>query len=63
MGRIRKVVEKMGAYNYKVCEYAHGTKITNYSRPIFTDLKKQKRLTLTEAERSPEMKRHSLQTS
>lgn len=53
----------MGAYNYKVSEYAHGTKIINYSKPIHTDQKKKKRSQLSEAERTPEMARHSLQTS
>ena len=53
----------MGAYNYKVSEYAHGTKIVNYSKPIYTDQKKRKRALLTEAERTPEMAKHSLQTS
>ena len=53
----------MGAYNYKVSEYAHGTKIINYSKPIYTDQKKKKRSQLSDAERTPEMARHSLQTS
>ena len=52
----------MGAYNYKISEYAHGTKITNYSKPIYTDQKKEKRSQLTDAERTPEMVKHSLQT-
>ena len=34
----------MGAYNYKISEYAHGTKITNYSKLIYTDQKKKKEL-------------------
>ena len=62
-GLLQKGRSNMGAYNYKVSEYAHGTKITNYSKPIYTELKKQKRILLTEAERTPEMKRHSIQTS
>lgn len=61
---VGKVVKKVGAYNYKVCEYAHGTKITNYSKPIYTDQKKRNhRSQLSEAERTPEMIKHSLQTS
>lgn len=62
-GLLQKGRSNMGAYNYKVSEYAHGTKITNYSKPIYTELKKQKRILLTETERTPEMIRHSLQTS
>lgn len=55
----------MGAYNYKISEYAHGTKITNYSKPIYKDQnkKKEKRSRLTDAERTPEMIKHCTQTS
>ena len=53
----------MGAYNYKISEYADGIKITNYAKPIYRDQKKEKRLQLTDAERTPEMIKHSLQTS
>lgn len=55
----------MGAYNYKISEYAHGTKITNYSKPIYKDQgrKREKRSWLTDDERTPEMIKHCTQTS
>ena len=55
--------KKLGAYNYKISEYAHGTKITNYSIPIYVDQKREKRSRLIEEERTPEMIKHCTQTS
>lgn len=53
----------MGAYNYKVTEYEHSTKITKYARPIVTGHKRQSVMPDTQSERTPEQIKHSLQTS
>lgn len=52
----------MSVYNYKVTDYAHGQKITNYARPIVSGIKR-KRIRIDDAERTPGMVAHSLNTS
>lgn len=51
----------MGAYNFKITEYAHGTKISHYARPIVTEHPREKREKTSESERTPEQIKHSVQ--
>lgn len=53
----------MGAYNYKVTEYAHGTKISHYARPIVTEHKRPLRDKTQNTQRTPEQIKHSIQSS
>lgn len=53
----------MGAYNYKVTEYAHGTKISHYARGIITGHERPAQDTEQFTERTPEQIRHSVQSS
>lgn len=53
----------MGVYNYVVKEYAHGTKITHYAKPIHTGHKRPKTEKKETSERTPEQIKHSMQVS